>query len=217
MMDSKEPVTSQNNRSVVDYLVDALLHPSKVFYVLLLPLSYLFILFRGASTGGFVKAFGFTRIYNKGSIKIGKGCNFFSVNAAYPSGNLSGPVYFYTARGAQINIGDQVALNGTALICELSISIGSRVMIGGNTIIQDTSSHNMFYKDRYCRYDKVERKPIVIEDDVWIGAQCIIHKGVTIGKGSVISAGSVVTMDVEPYSLYGGNPAKFIRKIDKDV
>lgn len=52
---------------------------------------------------------------------------------------------------------------------------------------------------------------IIIEDDVWIGASAIILTGITIGKGSIIAAGSVVTKDVKPYSIVGGNPARFIK------
>jgi acetyltransferase-like isoleucine patch superfamily enzyme len=56
-----------------------------------------------------------------------------------------------------------------------------------------------------------KRRPIIIEDDVWIGACAIILKGVTIGEGAIVAAGSVVTKNVEPYSLVGGNPAKLIK------
>ena len=56
-----------------------------------------------------------------------------------------------------------------------------------------------------------EKKKVTISDDVWIGANAIILPGVTIGKGSVIAGGAVVTKDVEPYMIVGGNPAKVIR------
>ncbi|MBW0177667.1 MAG: acyltransferase [Sediminibacterium sp.] len=65
--------------------------------------------------------------------------------------------------------------------------------------------------------DRWEKKgpaaPVVIENDVWIGMNCLILKGVKIGHGSVIAAGSVVTKNVEPESIYGGNPAKRIKSI----
>ena len=54
-------------------------------------------------------------------------------------------------------------------------------------------------------------KDIIIEDDVWIGTGAIILKGVTVGEGAIIAAGAVVTKDVPPYSIYGGNPASFIK------
>lgn len=56
----------------------------------------------------------------------------------------------------------------------------------------------------------IDDQDIVVEEDVWIGARCIILKGVTIGKGSVVGAGSIVTKNVEPYSIVAGNPAKII-------
>ncbi|MEP7146052.1 MAG: acyltransferase, partial [bacterium] len=61
------------------------------------------------------------------------------------------------------------------------------------------------------------RKPVLIEDDVWIGANCFILKGVTIGKGSIVGAGSVVNNDVKPFSIYAGNPAVFIKNIEEEI
>ncbi|MEZ4692180.1 MAG: DapH/DapD/GlmU-related protein [Ignavibacteria bacterium] len=55
-----------------------------------------------------------------------------------------------------------------------------------------------------------------IEDDVWIGANCFIMKGVTIGKGSIVGAGSVVISEVKPFSIYAGNPAVFVKAIDEE-
>jgi acetyltransferase-like isoleucine patch superfamily enzyme len=57
-------------------------------------------------------------------------------------------------------------------------------------------------------------EPVIIEDDVWIGTRCMILKGVTIGRGSVVGAGSVVRRDVPPYSLMAGNPARRVASID---
>lgn len=71
-------------------------------------------------------------------------------------------------------------------------------------------------RDKDYNWKGLDQK-IVIEDDVWIGVGSIILSGVTIGIGSIIAAGSVVTKDVEPYSIYGGNPAKKIRdRFDSD-
>jgi len=60
--------------------------------------------------------------------------------------------------------------------------------------------------------EKISKGPIIIEDDVWIGSNSVILSGVKIGRGSIIGAGSIVTKDVESYSIVGGNPAKFLRK-----
>lgn len=61
------------------------------------------------------------------------------------------------------------------------------------------------------KYEAKSKGSIILEDDVWLGYGCIINSGVHIGKGAIIASGSVITKDVEPYSIYGGNPAKFIK------
>lgn len=63
------------------------------------------------------------------------------------------------------------------------------------------------------KYNKVEKGPIVVKDDCWIGCGCRILQGVTIGTRSIIAAGAVVTKDVEPFHLYGGVPAKIIKTL----
>ena len=63
----------------------------------------------------------------------------------------------------------------------------------------------------------VKTKPIVIEDDVWVGFNSIILKGVTIGKGSIVAAGSVVSKDVEPFTVVAGNPALVIKKMKNEI
>jgi acetyltransferase-like isoleucine patch superfamily enzyme len=63
---------------------------------------------------------------------------------------------------------------------------------------------------------EIGASPIIIEDDAWIGFNSIILKGVTIGKGSIVGAGSVVTKSVPPWTIVGGNPAKIIREIPEN-
>jgi len=105
-----------------------------------------------------------------------------------------------------------------------SISIGDHVFISHNCNIFDTNSHETNYLERKESHlyrlknnlttnikGNVETAAIVIEDQVWISFNVIILKGVRIGKGSIIAAGSVVTKDVEPFSLVAGNPAKLIK------
>lgn len=99
------------------------------------------------------------------------------------------------------------------LVDDGKITIGNNVLIGPNcTII--TPVHPLDKDERMS--DKNQKNiPVVIEDDVWIAANVTILPGVTIGHGSVIGAGSVVTKDVLPNSLYYGNPAKFIKELNK--
>jgi acetyltransferase-like isoleucine patch superfamily enzyme len=92
--------------------------------------------------------------------------------------------------------------------CLGGIAIGSRVMIGSHTAITSIT-HD--YAEEDMRFAPTIRKPVVVEDDVWIGTHSIILPGVTIGKGSVVGANSVVTKDVKPYSIVYGSPAKIYK------
>jgi acetyltransferase-like isoleucine patch superfamily enzyme len=111
-----------------------------------------------------------------------------------------------------ISFGKNVFINQECLIDPHGdIKIGSNVIIGPRTQIY-TINHNYDKLDKPIRNQGVTKKPVVIEDDVWIAAGCLIIPGVTIGKGSVIAAGSVVVKNVPPYSIVGGNPAKVIKE-----
>lgn len=122
---------------------------------------------------------------------------------------------FFVDRGAVLTIGDNVGMSQAALICHKSITIGNNVKIGGGVCIYDTDFHSLDSVIRRSSEDLKNRaeKPVVIGNDVFIGAKSIILKGVTIGENSVIGAGSVVTKSVPANQIWAGNPAKFIRSI----
>lgn len=91
------------------------------------------------------------------------------------------------------------------------------MLIGSGCLITDTDSHPLNWNDRLRNDDsKTKSKPIIIDDNVFIGARSIILKGVTIGSGSVIGAGSVVTQSIPPNVVACGNPAKIIKKLKTD-
>ena len=92
-----------------------------------------------------------------------------------------------------------------------SITIGNNVLIGPGTLIH-SGNHNYKNKKIPIRHQGFQFASIVIKDDVWIAANCTILAGVTIGKGAVVAAGSVVTKNIEPYTVVGGIPAKVISK-----
>lgn len=111
-----------------------------------------------------------------------------------------------------------------------SIEIGDDVMISWNCTLIDTDNHSIDFSERkndvlitgnfegFALGDKnwsvVKCEPICIENKVWVGFNSIILKGVTLGEGCVVGAGSVVTKNVEPWSIVAGNPARFIRHIN---
>lgn len=114
-----------------------------------------------------------------------------------------------------ISIGNDVFINaGACFGAKKGITIGNKVMFGANVTIRggnhNTSILGMYMADNHEKRPE-DDQPVVIEDDVWVGASAIILKGVTIGRGAIIAAGAVVTKDVCPYSVVGGVPAQFIR------
>ena len=120
---------------------------------------------------------------------------------------------FYATGGNEIRVGQNVFVNQNCTFYDLGgLDIADDVMIGPNVSII-TSGHPLAPSQR--RITTIG-KPIVIEKNVWIAAGAIIIGGVTVGENSVVAAGSVVTKDVPPNTLVGGNPAKVIRPIDGD-
>ncbi len=120
---------------------------------------------------------------------------------------------FYTAGGNEIRIGHNVFINQNCTFYDLGgLDIADDVMIGPNVNII-TTGHPL---DPAQRRTTTIGKPIVIERNVWIAAGATIIGGVTVGENSVVAAGSVVTRDVPPNTLVGGNPAQIIRSIGDD-
>lgn len=117
----------------------------------------------------------------------------------------------YIGSGKKIEIGDYSGI-GQRSYLQGNITIGKYVMMAPDVVIL-TENHNFHDTSKLIRFQGCQKeKPVIIEDDVWIGIRAIILPGVRIGKGSVVGAGSVVTKEVESYSIVAGNPAKLIRK-----
>jgi chloramphenicol O-acetyltransferase type B len=133
---------------------------------------------------------------------------------------------FHAGRGVflwaknNITIGDNFYL-GKYSIIECDTIIGNNVIIANRVSLAGRYDHCFQQvgtptrlasqiRDKDYNWKGLNQK-IIIEDDVWIGVGCTVLSGITIGIGSVVAAGSVVTKDVEPYTIYAGNPAKKIR------
>ncbi len=137
---------------------------------------------------------------------------------------------------ALVSIGNSVYIGDSKIICKNGISFGNNILVAWGVTFYDHNSHslNHLFRQEDIRqtlsdfntkngnylsgknWDTVVSKPINIMDNAWIGFNAIILKGVTIGEGAVVAAGSVVTKDVPDYTIVGGNPAVVIKKIDKN-
>ena len=146
-------------------------------------------------------------------IRIGR---YFAALSRFTANSfgLIQPVLLNCGVGARLTIGDHVGLSGCTIHVRSEVVIGDRVLIGTGTIIADSDAHPLSPEAR-SNGEPAPCAPIHIGNDVFIGARCIILKGVTIGDGAVIGAGSVVTCDVPPFVVYGGNPAKKIKDLSK--
>lgn len=151
-------------------------------------------------------------------VSIGDNFCFLSGRTLNPlSRNLRGSICVND--NAQLIIGNHVSVSSVVLWSHLSITIGNHVDIGANTIIMDSDAHSLDYQKRRNIVDDLSNKndsPIVIGDDVLIGANCIILKGVTIGNRSVVGAGAVVTKSIPDDCIAAGNPAKIIKDMRKN-
>lgn len=125
------------------------------------------------------------------------------------------PCYFVVHKNGVMKFGNNIGMSATAFVCTNSITVGDNVKIGGNVAVYDTDFHPLEKESRRGMDDGQYAKsaPVIIGNDVFIGAHSIILKGVTIGDGSIIGAGSVVAKSVPPNQIWAGNPAKFIKNV----
>ncbi len=170
-------------------------------------IKIIFAYIRGAflksklETSGSIKSYGRTIIRKKnGIISIG------NRSCLYPDVKLVA-VSMVKGKKAVLRIGDHSSIGDrTQIQCRESVTIGNYVLIAWDVNILEHDFHTP-------GGGKAVSKPIVIENDVWIGARSIILKGVTVGQGAIIGAGAVVTKDIPPFTFAAGNPARNIKQV----
>lgn len=122
--------------------------------------------------------------------------------------NIEKNVFFGSGRGFKIGSRSGLGINARL---QGPLTIGDNVMMGPDVMVY-TQNHNTDRTDiPMIEQGNSEKREVVIGNDVWIGARCIIMPGVKIGDGSILAAASVITKDVPPYSVVGGVPAKLIK------
>jgi acetyltransferase-like isoleucine patch superfamily enzyme len=142
------------------------------------------------------------------------GENFKMNNGAkYSDAGLNGKCRIEVRDNAVLTIGNNVGMSDTTITCHEKITIGNNVLLGVGSQIRDTNNHSLNPQDRLTGLDWEKKKtaPIVIKDNVFIGANCFILKGVTIGENAIIGACSVVTKNIPANEIWAGNPIKFIK------
>jgi acetyltransferase-like isoleucine patch superfamily enzyme len=134
-------------------------------------------------------------------------------------------VHFDLGEQGKVMIGHYCYFTNVVLLCELEVRVGNYVLIGWNTTITDTDFHPIAPAERIADAiacsplgngrprPPVVRRPVVIEDDVWIGPNAAILKGVRIGRGAFVEPGSLVTRDVPPGARVMGSPAQIIGEV----
>lgn len=139
--------------------------------------------------------------------------------------------YISESSGGFITIGNNTFIGSSTFISSEKITVGNDVLISWGCTFMDTDAHSTLWEERkndvrdwkkgfdaneigkFKDWSHVKSRPIIVKDKSWIGFNCIILKGVTIGKGAVVASGSVVTKDVEPFTVVAGNPAKFVKDL----
>lgn len=173
--------------------------------------------YRRVQADGPVTIYGKIRIFGHGTIRIGRDVTINSCLSANPIGGDTQTVLSLKDQAVLI-IGNRVGISNAAIVCHDRVTIGDRTLIGGGTKIYDTDFHSLDARVRgdYAR-ERPVTKPVMIGEDVFIGAHSIILKGVTIGDRSIIGAGSVVTKSVGADEVWGGNPARLIRRMERET
>lgn len=179
-----------------------------------MPFNWATLLANHVRCGKGFRACGCLYIRNWGTMLLGKNIGINSHRIADPIGGDT-KTMLLCGKGAKMVLHDGVSISNSTIFCNSYIEIQQDTCIGGSTKIYDTDFHSVNPAKRLNGNTDVLSKPIHIGKRVFIGGHCIILKGVTIGDEAVIGAGSVVTKDVPPREIWAGNPAKFIKKIEK--
>lgn len=169
---------------------------------------------RNINYGKKFKTYGTLFVRGRGKISIG---DFVTINSCRETNPIGGDTktILYAKEQGEISIGNHVGISNTAIIAQESVVIEDYVMIGAGCKIYDNDFHPLDFEARIEHpNDGIKSKPVTIKEGAFIGAHSIILKGVTIGQRSVIGAGSVVTKSVPDDEIWGGNPARFLKKIE---
>jgi acetyltransferase-like isoleucine patch superfamily enzyme len=174
------------------------------------------------------------RLLPEGSLVLGAGSRFQVANvSARPgcrlhigAGSLIEASITFERDGAAVMVGERTFVGRSALSVAERVTIGADVLIAWGVTIMDHDSHSIRFTERrhdvsdwlcgHKDWSHVPMAPVTIGDKSWIGTGATILKGVSVGEGGIVAAGSVVTHDVPPWTIVAGNPARKIRELAVD-
>lgn len=191
----------------------------RVSYFLIEPINkiivYIYLYINNAKFGRF-NTYGipFISIAKSGKFLIGQDFIMNNILASNPIGRNQKCIFFVD-KDAELIIGNNVGISGTALVAHKKITIEDNVKIGGGVCIYDTDFHSLDSAVRSSEMDYKNTKcaSVLIKKNAFIGAHSTILKGVIIGENSIIGACSVVTKSVPDNEIWAGNPARFLKKL----
>ena len=181
------------------------------------PLNKLSLKLNGVNFGKKMNVRGKIYIYrHKLDSVVNIGDNFHANSAPWANPIGAGErIFIQMVDSGKLKIGDNVGISNSAISCANEITIEDNVFIGAGCKIYDTDFHPLDYNERMKPYSPdldIKTAPIRICEGAFLGAGCTVLKGVTIGKHSIVGAGSVVTKNIPDNEIWAGNPAKFIKK-----
>ncbi len=151
--------------------------------------------------------------HKSAQIIIGENTTINSSNYGYHINMHSSCKLYADRANALIKIGKNTRIHGSCVHAYNEITIGDNCLIAANTHIIDGNGHELSFDDPANRIHTTDNgRPVTIEDNVWIAANCIVLGGTHIGNGAIITAGSIVKGTIPAKSIYGGNPAQLIKQ-----
>ena len=166
---------------------------------------------RGLELGPDLRLWGFPNIklHHGSKVSIGRKSTLLSSSSSNAIGLAHGVVIRTLTAEATILIGEKAGISGATIVAREKIIIGKRALLGANCVIVDNDFHPLERSGRAANSQlNIRTSPVIIGDDVWIGMGATVLKGVTIGYGAIVAAGSLVTHDVMPMEIVAGIPAR---------
>lgn len=182
---------------------------NKIRYALYSPFVWILLEFKRVKTKGRSFFGGYPFIDNIGEMTIGRNCRFMSLSTGNPIGINHKCMLTTYNKNAKLTIGNYCGFFVTSILCFERITLGNCVRVGANCLIMDGDAHQ---DDPRAG----KNKPILIEDNVWLGGNVVVLKGVTIGRNSLIGMNSVVTKDIPANVIAAGNPCRVIRSLTNE-